>query len=74
MEVSKTEFKAKALQLLRIVEETGGTLLVSDRGKPTIEVRPFRGEIRDTHEMLKASVMTYEAPCEPVEVGWEARD
>jgi prevent-host-death family protein len=38
--VSATEFKAKCLALLDEVEESGGTITVTKRGKPVAEVRP----------------------------------
>ena len=41
METSKSEFKAKALEYFRLVEETGDPIVITDRGTPTIEVRPF---------------------------------
>lgn len=37
--VSKSKFKAKALELFRQVESSGEVLIVTDHGIPTIEVR-----------------------------------
>jgi prevent-host-death family protein len=38
--VSATEFKAKCLALLDEIEEKGGTITVSRRGKPVATVAP----------------------------------
>lgn len=72
METSKSECKAPAYKCFRLVEETGDSILLTDRGTPRIEVRLFRGEMRDAREVLKASVLPYEDPFEPVESEWEA--
>jgi prevent-host-death family protein len=72
-EVSKSQFKAKALELLREVERTGESLIVTDHGVPTIEVRRYHPREVDPLERLKGSVLAYEAPTEPVaEDDWEA--
>jgi hypothetical protein len=72
MEASKSEFKAKALEFFRLVEETGDPIIVTDRGAPTIEVRPFRGEVRDTRALLRGSLLRYQAPLEPTGEVWDA--
>lgn len=73
MRINKTEFKAKALEYLRQVEQSGGQLVVTDHGQPTIEVRRYRGDSRAPLELLRESVTHYEAPCEPIaEDDWEA--
>jgi prevent-host-death family protein len=72
METSKSEFKAKALEYFRLVEETGDPIVITDRGAPTIEVRPFRGEVRDIWALLKGSVLRYDAPTQPTGEVWEA--
>jgi len=72
-EVSKSQFKAKALEILRRVEATGEPVLVTDRGKPTIEVRRHRSLARSPLDLLRGSVVDYLDPTEPVgEQDWEA--
>lgn len=43
-EVSVSKFKATCLELLREVEETGHSILVTKHGKPVAEVHPPRGK------------------------------
>ncbi|GEM_PF-169305 len=72
-QVSKSEFKAKALELFRRVEASGDTVIVTDHGNPTIEVRPYRKTERSPLDILKGSVTEYTKPMEPVGEGeWEA--
>ena len=60
--VSKSEFKAKALELFRQVEASGESLIVTDHGKPALEVRPYRGVERSPLDVLRGSVMRYDNP------------
>ncbi|OOG20525.1 prevent-host-death protein [Thioalkalivibrio denitrificans] len=71
--VSKSQFKARALEYLRQVEATGDTVVVTDNGHPTVEVRRFRADPRTPLERLRGSVVEYRDPFEPVgESNWEA--
>ena len=72
-QVSKSQFKAKALEYFRAVEASGKAVVVTDKGCPTIEVRPYRGDQRSPLERLRGTVIEYHAPTEPVgEDDWEA--
>ncbi|MBZ0072212.1 MAG: type II toxin-antitoxin system Phd/YefM family antitoxin [Gammaproteobacteria bacterium] len=72
-QVSKSEFKAKALEFFRQVESSGKPLIVTDHGKPSIEVRPYRSADRSPLDTLRGSVTEYADPLEPVGLGdWEA--
>lgn len=73
IQVSKSKFKAKALEYFRQVEASGESMIITDNGKPTLEVRPFSGAKRDPFEILKGSVLRYDDPFEPIGVeDWEA--
>ena len=70
--VSKSQFKAKALEYFRQVEATGESVIVTDHGKPTLEVRPYRDHKRTPFEILRGSVVRYDDPIEPVAMDeWE---
>lgn len=71
--VSKSQFKAKALELFREVESSGSSMIITDHGRPTIEVRPYRKGDRNLLEILRGSVTEYYDPMRPVGEGdWEA--
>lgn len=40
-QVSKSEFKARALEFFRQVEASGQSVIVTDHGRPAPEVRPY---------------------------------
>ena len=42
--VSKSQFKARALEFFREVERTGQDLVITDRGKPVLKLTPYRSE------------------------------
>ncbi|MER2535440.1 MAG: type II toxin-antitoxin system Phd/YefM family antitoxin [Rhizobiaceae bacterium] len=71
--ISKSKFKAKALEYFRQIETTGEPVIITDNGKPTLEIRPVASDKRDPFEILKGSVLRYDDPFEPVGLeDWEA--
>jgi len=72
--VSKTEFKARALELFRQVEATGESIVVTDHGKPALEIRPYREAAkRNPLDVLRGSVLRFDDPLSPVDDdAWEA--
>ncbi|HQT64969.1 MAG: prevent-host-death protein [Acidocella sp. 20-57-95] len=71
--ISKTQFKAKALEFFRVVETTGKPVIVTDRGQPTLEIRPYQPAERSPLEALRGSVLQFNEPTEPVGVeDWDA--
>lgn len=73
LEISKSEFKARALELFRQIEASGEPLVVTDHGRPVLEVRPYRAPNTDPLDMLRGSVTRYEKPTEPVALeAWES--
>lgn len=71
-EVSKSEFKAKALEYFRLVEKSGQAIVVTDHGKPVLEVRPYRAAGKEPLQLLQGSLLHYENPTEPVDDEWES--
>ncbi len=71
--VSKSEFKARALELFRHIESSGNSLIVTDHGKPVLEVRPYQAAARSSLQILRESVVRYDQPTQPVGEGdWDA--
>ncbi|SDI56225.1 hypothetical protein SAMN04487926_11963 [Paraburkholderia steynii] len=58
--ISKALFKAKACELFRQVEMLGESLVVTDRGHPTIEIRPYRPRRKSPLESLRGSIVHYD--------------
>ena len=64
--MSKTEFKAHALEVFRDIETSGEPVVVTDRGRPVLEIRKLKQGPDDPLLLLRDSVAKYEAPTEPV--------
>ncbi|MBJ7264870.1 MAG: type II toxin-antitoxin system Phd/YefM family antitoxin [Burkholderiaceae bacterium] len=72
-QVSKTKFKARALEFFRQVEATGEPLVVTDHGKPALEIRPYRAIERNPLVVLRGSVVRFDDPLSPAgEDSWDA--
>lgn len=69
-QISKTEFKARALEVLREIEQSDESKVITDRSKPIIKIREFRQHDKQPLELLQGSVIKYEAATEPVD-DWE---
>ena len=71
--VSKSRFKAHALEIFREVERTGKPIVITDRGTPVLSLAPYREEPEEALKVLRESVVRYRAPTEPVAGDeWEA--
>ena len=71
--VSKSRFKAHALELFRQVELSGKPLIITDRGKPVLQLVPYRDDPDAAVRVLRESVVKYRAPTRPVgEDDWES--
>jgi prevent-host-death family protein len=71
--ISKANFKARALEIFRRVQETGEPVLITDRGRPVLRLEPYFGEDDAVLASLRGSVLSYQQPTEPVgEDVWEA--
>lgn len=44
-EISKTEFKAHALEIFRDIEQSGQSRIITDRGRPTLFLLYQRGRL-----------------------------
>ncbi|TYR34933.1 type II toxin-antitoxin system prevent-host-death family antitoxin [Mesorhizobium microcysteis] len=66
--VSKSRFKAKALELMRQVEASGEPIVITDHGKPALELKPIGAKpARDPLERLRGSLLFYDRPFDPVD-------
>lgn len=72
-QVSKSQFKAKALEFFRQIESSGVPVVVTDHGQPRLEVRPYTPHARNPLDILRGTVLRYEGPTAPVaEDEWDA--
>jgi prevent-host-death family protein len=72
--VSKSQFKAQALEYFRGVEKNKQPIIVTHAGKPVAKVIPYQKSTpEELLQSLRGTVLKYENPAEPVALGdWEA--
>ncbi len=72
-QVSKSEFKAHALEHFRRIQRTGHELVITERGKPVLRVVPYHHDPKQALKELRGTVLEYERPFDPVAIDdWEA--
>jgi prevent-host-death family protein len=71
--VSKSQFKPRALEYFRQVEETGAALVITDRGRPVLRILRYDDDPAASLKLLRNTVVKYDDPTEPVDdEEWEA--
>lgn len=71
--VSKAKFKAQALAYFRQVEKTKKPLIITDRGRPVLQLIPYLADPEAGLKELRGTLIQYDDPTEPVGVeDWEA--
>ena len=71
--VSKSQFKARALEYFRAVERNRKPVVITDRGKPVLKVVPYTEDPEEVFRELRGSLIQYKDPVKPVgEADWEA--
>ena len=70
--VSKSAFKARALEYFRQVQRTGKELIITDNGTPVLRLVPYTRDPAEALGALRGSVRRYDDPAEPVGLeDWE---
>lgn len=71
-EISKSKFKAQALEIFRRVELTGQPVVITDHGNPTLILRKYAASTMTPQQRLRNSVIRYDDPLEPVgDTDWD---
>lgn len=72
--ISKSAFKARALEYFRRVQQSGEPLIITDRGKPVLRLVPYDAE-PDPDTVLasmRGTLERYVDPLEPIGLAdWE---
>lgn len=70
--ISKSHFKARALEIFRKIEQTGTPVVITDNGTPTLSVTRYHGSALDPLARLKGSVLRFSRPTAPIDEPWDA--
>lgn len=71
--VSKSQFKAKALEYMRLVEKNNQPIIITDMGNPVIQISTYKPEKEvDDLQFFRGTLLKYIRPMDPVGVeDWE---
>lgn len=72
--VSKSRLKSRMLEIFRELQENGGELVVTDRGKPVLRITPIenRASVPDIFAAYRGKLVWHEDPTEPTQGEWES--
>lgn len=71
--VSKSRFKARALEYFREVEAGAGEIVITDRGRPVLRLVRYRPDAEPPESSLRDTVLRYDDPTLPVgDEDWES--
>lgn len=64
--LTKTSFKAQALEHMRRVQATKKPLIILDRGKPVLKVVPYTADFDEELKKFRGLVLRYDDPTSPI--------
>ena len=71
--LNASEFKAKCLQLMDEIAETGGEIVITKRGKPVAKLVPYRKPLKAPFGKYRGLMQLYgDIDEDPVELEWDA--
>lgn len=71
--VPKSQFKPRAFEYLRMVEEAEEPIVVTDHGRDSVRLEPVAGDDVDSSDALSGAIIAWERPVDPVDEDiWEA--
>jgi prevent-host-death family protein len=70
--IAAAEFKARCLELMDRVRETGAEYVVTKHGEPVAKLVPYKAPRRTRlFGSMKGTVLKYERPFDPVDADWD---
>jgi prevent-host-death family protein len=70
--ISAAEFKAKCLDLMDSVSETGASIVVTKRGRPVAMLAPVRPSRNSLRGIMKGRIRVLGDIVSPIDVVWDA--
>jgi antitoxin (DNA-binding transcriptional repressor) of toxin-antitoxin stability system len=71
--ISKSRFKAKALEYFRKIEQNGQAVIITDNGNPVLKIAPFEEKTQTVLHELRNSILRFDDPLDPVALDdWDA--
>jgi len=70
--VKASEFKAKCLHLMDVVNETNEEIIITKNGKPVSRLLPYKKQVQSLFGLDKGHVHSSDDLIEPVGSQWDA--
>jgi prevent-host-death family protein len=70
--ISAAEFKAKCLDLMDSVSETGASIVITKRGRPVAMLAPVRPSRNSLRGIMKGRIRVIGDIVSPIDVVWNA--
>ncbi|MEO8845075.1 MAG: type II toxin-antitoxin system prevent-host-death family antitoxin [Kofleriaceae bacterium] len=71
-QISAAEFKATCLDLMDVVERTGGSVVITKRGRGVARLAPVRARVRSAFGLMKGRITVRGNIIDSVDVAWDA--
>ena len=72
--IKASEFKARCLQLMDQVAQSGESIVITKKGKPVSRLVPYREKPTTLYGSLKGTVLIKGDIVSPLKVKWEAQE
>ena len=72
--IKASEFKAKCLHLMDIVNESGKEIVITKNGKPVSKLVPYRKRPKSLFGLHKGQIISQDDLIEPIDLNWDACD
>ena len=70
--IKVSEFKAKCLRLMDVVNHTGEEIVITKNGKPVSILKPYRTVPKTLFGMHKGKIQSKDDLIAPLDVAWDA--
>ena len=70
--IKASEFKAKCLQLMDRVNQSGEEIVITKNGRPVSRLVPYRKQPESLFGLHKGQVVSHDDLIEPVNMKWDA--
>jgi len=70
--IKASEFKAKCLHLMDVVNESGQEIVITKNGKPVSRLIPFRTRPSTLFGLHEHQITSHDDLIEPINVDWDA--
>ena len=70
--ITASEFKAKCLHLMDLVNETNEEIIITKNGKPISRLAPYRNQVDTLFGLHKGKISSHDNLINPIDEAWDA--